>query len=283
MSKLILFFLLTMFSSILVSEKQIAITIDDLPVAYPGHLDRETQINFTRNIMNTLDVFKVQALGFVIGGNYTGFRKRLLIEFFKRGHNIGNHTFSHPDLNSVSCSLYIEDIISCQRVIECFNEDNMYFRYPYLHRGNTEEKRDSIYQFLHDSNFSIVPVSIYCEDWLFNKNYLNALAADEDSLAEEIGSLYVEHMKDRISYYDSLSNIKHKREIRHILLIHMNFINSIYLDNILFWLKENKWNFIAIEKALEDSVYLVDYISNDKEDVINTGVMRKRDVTKDAI
>jgi len=45
------------------------------------------------------------------------------------------------------------------------------------------------------------------------------------------------------------------RNIRHILLLHASFLNSIYLDSIVTLFKKNNYSFISLDEALEDPVY----------------------------
>ncbi len=83
-------------------------------------------------------------------------------------------------------------------------------------------------------------------------------------LADEIGSLYIEHIVERSNYYDSLAYQIEKRHIKHILLLHMNYLNSIYLDDIFNWYLENEWRIISVEQALQDPLYYQEdiYIGN---------------------
>ncbi len=159
------------------AEKEVAITIDDLPIAHHGgYLNSNEEIEYFHRILDILDEYDVKVFGFAVGQYITEYKWELLEEFIVRGHVLGNHTYSHPDLNRVSCMNYIEDIKKCESVIFDLMSDIKYFRYPMLHRGNSSEKRDSIYTFLNESDYVIVPVSIDNDEFLYNKDYIEAIA-----------------------------------------------------------------------------------------------------------
>ncbi len=238
------------------SVKQVAVTLDDLPtISYDGLLNREEQVKYFHDILAILEKHKVKVIGFVNGSNLNGFRHQLLDEFCRRGHLVGNHTYSHPDLNDVNCSEYMMDISQGEESVKKYMEGRKYFRYPMLHRGNTLEKRDTIFSFLAENDYIIVPVSIDNEDFLYNINYIKMLKAGDTVKADSIGRQYIKHIIGQSNYFDSLAVIKTGRQIKHILLLHMNYINSIYLDDLLTWYENNGWQIITTDEALDDPVY----------------------------
>ncbi|HAT9649324.1 TPA: polysaccharide deacetylase family protein, partial [Legionella pneumophila subsp. pneumophila] len=94
-------------------EHEIAITIDDLPFVgsgtnTPGNLKR-TQERFMA-IVNTLVENQVPATGFAIGGAIAKNEWELLEIFRNQGFSIGNHTYKHRSLNSMTAENYIADI-----------------------------------------------------------------------------------------------------------------------------------------------------------------------------
>ena len=72
--------------------KKVAITFDDGPDPY-----------WTPKILDVLKRFDVKATFFMIGeiaGNNVGLMQRV----YREGHEIGNHTFTHPDISEISAS-----------------------------------------------------------------------------------------------------------------------------------------------------------------------------------
>ena len=194
-------------------------------------------------------------MGFVTSKNIYPGSEKLLDEFVNRGHQIGNHTHSHFDLNNVICTDYMKDILECEKYISKYQTDNKYFRYALLHRGNTLEKRDSIYKFLDENKYIIVPVSIDNDEWKYNQLFIKALLEDDTLKAGRIGKDYINHMIDMTYHFDSLAYSIVNRNIEHILLLHLNYINSFYLGKLLEWYVNSGWEFISVDDALLDPIY----------------------------
>ena len=266
MNKIFSIIVLVLFSSISIfgqdisvsNSKQVAITLDDLPLVRLGRYDKEMQTKISFDILNTLDKYQVKASGFVVGNKVTEpHHIDFIKEFVKRGHIIGNHTYNHPDLNKISTSNFEKDILKCDSIILPFMNNIKYFRYPLLHRGDSKFKKESVYLFLNKQNYTIAPVSIDNNDFTFNIPALNAYLNNDTLELDLIRKQYIEHMKYQIEFFSKLSTDKLDREMKHILLLHMNFSNSIFLDDLLSMMKNNDWEFIQLNEALEDPVYSI--------------------------
>lgn len=110
-------------------EKIVALTIDDGP-----------DPQFTPIVLNILKRYQVPATFFVIGQScekYPEIMERVLTE----GHEIENHTYSHPDLSKANILETEDEIIKNQAVIERLtNKKPHYLRPPKrLFTNNTVE------------------------------------------------------------------------------------------------------------------------------------------------
>ena len=47
--------------------------------------------------------------------------------------------------------------------------------------------------------------------------------------------------------------------VKQVLLLHMNYLNALYLDDLLQRFREDGWSFITFEEALKDEVYPLKY------------------------
>lgn len=236
--------------------RELVVTIDDLPLVYEGRYDQGKDEAYSRKIMDALDTFHVKATGFITGRRVRkDYQRNLLKEFLTRGNTVGNHTFNHLDLNEVSASEYVKDILLCEELIAPWESGKHFFRYPYLHRGDTTEKREKVYGFLREHDLTIAPATIFPEDWVFDAEYHQKLKAGDEKGAKAVGARYLAFVRDRTKYVEDLAKKKAEREIPHILLIHMNEINSCYLRDILAWYKDEGWRFIPLVEALQDDIY----------------------------
>lgn len=100
--------------------KQIALTFDDGP-----------DPAWTPAVLDELDKFGVKATFFVVGDNAE--RNRGLVRrLWDEGHEIGNHSFSHPNLSQVSNTRADFEINATQRAIEGITgHATTLFRAPY--------------------------------------------------------------------------------------------------------------------------------------------------------
>ncbi len=84
---------------------QIAITFDDGP--HPTH---------TAEILDLCAEYGVHATFFVIGENVR-LHPELLEREIAEGHEVGNHTFSHPNLSKMSCDAICTELLAAENAI----------------------------------------------------------------------------------------------------------------------------------------------------------------------
>lgn len=237
------------------AAKELAVTIDDLPFLYGRYLPDSVESERFRDILKILRKHDVKVIGFVVGSRIDARRGQLLDEFEAEGHVVGNHTFTHPDLNTTSVDWYNDDIMKCEKAIEKWVHEAKYFRYPFLHQGPNETKYLGVARFLAAHGFTNVPVTIDNADWHYNKEYAAALKGRDSVGVDSIGRAYIVHIQEMSGRFDSLAVAKLHRDVKHILLIHMTELNAVYLDQLLTWYEEQGWKFITLAEALTDPVY----------------------------
>lgn len=87
------------------SDMKIALSFDDGP--HP---------KLTPKILDILDKYDIKATFFVIGIN-ARYYPEALKETVRRGHEIANHTFTHPSLSHTDENSLISEICQCQKEI----------------------------------------------------------------------------------------------------------------------------------------------------------------------
>lgn len=108
-------------------EKIIALTFDDGP--HPKE---------THEILDVLDKYKVKGTFFVVG-KHANWYSHPLIRAAKEGHEIGNHTFSHPDISNLSSEDIKREIKECEdTLVKLTGKNPTLFRPPY---GSYSEKK----------------------------------------------------------------------------------------------------------------------------------------------
>ncbi len=245
-------------------QREVAITIDDLPVISRFNTMKAKR-TITEKILASLTDYAVPAIGFVNESKlYTDEKVdtekvALLQQWLAAGMELGNHAFAHKDYNLISFDEFAEDIekgeTTTQQLLAAQGKKLLYFRHPFLHVGNSPEKKAQLEKHLAAYNYTVAPVSIDNQDWVFARAYDNALLANDSALAREIGATYVTYMEDVIAYYEQQSNALFDREIKQTLLLHANTINSDYLDDLLEMMQKRGYAFISLGEALQDEAY----------------------------
>jgi peptidoglycan/xylan/chitin deacetylase (PgdA/CDA1 family) len=236
--------------------KQMAITFDDLPFGYARNLTMAEQREAVARVLATLDKHRVTATVFVVGRTVTDANRGLVDAFAQAGHVVGSHSFSHQDLGVASVEDYILDIQKGEEAIKPWLKGVQYFRYPFLRQGNTVEKRDAVLSWMAWRGIVVAPVTIDNNDYEYNQRLVDARA---EGRAIDVRDAYLDHMMEAAAYYDAKGRAKMGRAIKQVLLLHMNYLNSLYLDDLLQRFRDNGWSFITFEQALQDEVYRLQY------------------------
>jgi cellulose synthase/poly-beta-1,6-N-acetylglucosamine synthase-like glycosyltransferase/peptidoglycan/xylan/chitin deacetylase (PgdA/CDA1 family) len=101
-------------------SKTVALTFDDGPDPV-----------YTQKVLDVLRSHGVKATFFVVGENVRD-NPQLLRDEFAQGHEVGNHTFTHPDLESISLDELRLQANATERLIESvLRRRSVLFRPPY--------------------------------------------------------------------------------------------------------------------------------------------------------
>ena len=247
-------------------EKQVCFSFDDLPVVSYGISDTIFQKGLFENLISGLKKNDIHAVGFVNEkklynqeGKINQFQVELLKSWIDYGLELGNHTFSHPDYNLVSFKDFTQDVLKgetiTKEILSQKGKTIKYFRHPFLHLGNTKEKADSLDNFLSNHGYKTAPVTIDNEDYLFAVAYKRAKVKNDTLLAKQIGYDFVNYIEKKLKYYEMQSNRLFGRDIKQILLLHASWLNSDYIDSLAAIFKKNSYEFVSMDRALEDNIY----------------------------
>jgi peptidoglycan/xylan/chitin deacetylase (PgdA/CDA1 family) len=249
-------------------KKQVCFSFDDLPVVNYGITDAGYQIKLMDKLILSLKKNKIPAIGFVNeqklydGQSKITFQVGLLNSWVDNGLELGNHTYSHSDYNRASFNEYAEDILKDETITKKILSEKgkllKYFRHPYLHAGNTKAKADSLNDFLSKHGYTVAPVTIDNEDYLFALSYKRAHDKDDQKLMAQIGSDYISYMEKKVKYFEKQAKSLFGRNIRQILLIHASSLNADYVDALANMFRKNNYAFISMDKALGDKAYTSD-------------------------
>lgn len=246
------------------AQRRVAITIDDLPVV-STRTDIKTRREITRKLLGHIKKAKIPAIGFVNENKLYKKDERdpeqiaLLKMWLDAGLELGNHTYSHRSLHSMPLADYEEDLLKGETITKELLKERgktiRFFRHPYLQTGRTDEIKTEFDKFLKDHGYTIAPISFDNADYIFSRAYDVAYDKHDSKLMKKVGDAYVPYMKAKLMYWEKQSNKLFGREIAQTLLIHANFINSDYLDDLAKMFKERGYEFVDLETALKDEAY----------------------------
>lgn len=247
--------------------RKVAVTLDDIPgVGIPASekCDFEALARNTRNLLATLEAHSVPAVGFVTEGNLcdeipSARLGDLLAMWLDAGMELGNHTFSHPDLNHTSPPVYKGDIVRGERalrtVLDERNQRLRWFRYPQLHAGDDAAVKAEIEIFLAEHGYEIAPVTIDNQEYVFANLYAAAEEVGDDELMGRIVEAYLAHMREVVAFFEEYSVEVVGREMPQVLLLHANALNADHLGEVLFMLEDRGYEYVSLEEALSDPAY----------------------------
>ncbi|MDQ1921050.1 polysaccharide deacetylase family protein [Massilia pseudoviolaceinigra] len=210
-------------------------------------------------MLDALAKHKVKAALFVTAGN--GADKRaghaLARAWGEAGHAIGNHTMTHPDLDSAKISLaqYWQEVMDCDKIIASLPGYQKWFRFTYLREGNTPGKRDGMRAFLAAQGYRNAYVSLDTSDWRLDDYLTELLAKNSKADLAPLKKVYLAHVRQRALAYRALSQRLQGRDIAQVILMHHNLINALFLDDVISMFKEMGWTIVSPAKAFEDPVY----------------------------
>lgn len=233
-----------------------AITFDDLPFGYARGLTIEQRRDAVAQVLATLRKSNIRTAMFVVGSSLTDQNRDFVDAIAAAGHTIGNHSFSHRDFGTMSVEDYTIDIQKGGDAIKPWLKSPHFFRYPLLRQGDTVEKRDAVLSWLSSRGIRVAPVTIDNDDFVYNQRLMDARA---EGRTIDVREEYLAHMQKMAVFYDAKARSLLGRPIKHVLLLHMNYLNALYLDELLQRLRADGWSFIPFEEALTDPVYALKY------------------------
>lgn len=246
-------------------ERTIAITIDDLPTAsvLGDGIDRAERT--TRDLLAAIRRARVPVIGFVNerklqpSGTLDPRRVALLQQWIDAGFDLGNHTFSHPDLHRVDAAVFQRDVLEgeivTRKLLESSGRPLRFFRHPFLHTGRSREVRDRVSEFLAGRGYTVAPVTLDNYDYIFAAAYDRRLGAGDNGQIRRIESEYLDYMDAIVSYYEQQSLLIMGRPVAHTLLLHASALNAATIERLTERLRSRGYRFVTLDEALRDPAY----------------------------
>jgi endo-1,4-beta-xylanase len=238
---------------------KLALTFDDLPVhsTAPPSVSR---VEIARSVLSALEARHAPpTYGFVnakaLDGNPD--HAKVLEAWRAAGHPLGNHTFSHMDLDGNTIEAFQQDVVANEATLRHYMGDEgwKWLRFPYLHEGETPEKRAAVGTFLKDRGYRPAHVTITFGDWAYNEPFARCLARGDLASVEWMKDSFLRHARASIAEARSEAVAAYDRDIPHVMLLHLGGFDAVMMPQLLDLIETQGGRLVPLGEALDDSAY----------------------------
>ncbi|GAC1659772.1 MAG: polysaccharide deacetylase family protein [Acidobacteriaceae bacterium] len=249
-------------------QREVAITIDDLPVAQTAEGTQQQKyeelLAINKGMLETARKHHAPLIGFVNAKKIEQSASpegvmQVLAAWTKDGNTLGNHTYSHADLNKLTLEQVEEEIAKGETPVDkLMSEAGIkaeYFRHPFLRTGATPQQQERINEVLKCLGLKIATVTMDDDDWQFNPVYEEMLTKHDEAGAQRVRDAYLAHAKAKITGQAEIARQVFGRDIPHTMLMHADRLNMDMLDAVLKEFERQDYKFVTIAEAQSDAAY----------------------------
>ncbi len=244
---------------------RVALTFDDLPIN--GTLPQgKKQSDFARDTIRVLKKHRIPpSYGFInankLERNPDG--ALALRVWVDGGHPLANHTYNHLDLTRNSVEDFQREILRNEPALELLmppdgklaGHDWRWFRYPFLHEGDTLEKRRAVRAFLANNGYRIAQTTLDWEDYLWNSAHARCWMKKDEVSIKWLHDSYISAAREFIRFQVANSRAVFGRDINHVMLLHLGSFSSHILPGLFEVLQEENFEIVTLEEAQQDAAY----------------------------
>src|SRR5882757_4172632 len=238
--------------------QKLAITFDDLPLnglLPPG----VTRVETAKNVLAILKERNVPPVyGFINAKKLEGNADAAeALKLWAATEPVGNHTYAHMDLEQNTAEAFEREIEGDEPVLELLSnrDDWHWLRYPYLHEGDTVEKRRAVRTYLKVRGYKIAQVTLDWEDYLWNTAYARCVGKNDKNSIAWLRSSYLNTASEFLDLGREQAKLIYGREINYVLLLHRGAFTSTILPEALDLLKKKGFKLVTLEEAESDAAY----------------------------
>lgn len=238
--------------------RQVAITFDDLPRAGDGGSRSLSDIRaLTGRLLRPFRDQKIPVTGFVNEGRQYDFGpqglRQILDLWLDSGAGLGNHSYSHLNINETPLDDYTADIVKGEPILRAAlasrGKTLRYYRHPFLYTGPTPEIKKRMQEFLDSHGYRVAPITLDNSDYQFAALYTKA------EFRDRVRRDYVPYMESIVSFFEARSIEVVGREFPQILLLHASQLNADLIPDLLAMFRRRGYTFVSLDRALADDAY----------------------------
>lgn len=235
----------------------IALTFDDMPAHGPLPQGGD-RLRIARDIIAALQAHHAPAFGFFNGGFATDpSAPSVLAAWSGAGFPIGNHSWSHGNLDAVAAPAYLADIARNEPVLSAIgrNSDWHWFRYPFLSEGTDPVRRDAVRDGLLAHGYRIAAVTMSFGDYAWNDAYARCVAKHDEGAIGALKASFLDAARAEALRSRTLAHEAFGRDIPYVLLMHLGAFDARMLPQLLGLYQNMGFGFTTLPQAEADPVY----------------------------
>jgi peptidoglycan-N-acetylglucosamine deacetylase len=244
------------------AAQKLAITMDDLPSNGPLP-PGVTRVETAKDVLAILKKRHVPPVyGFINAKKLEGSADGAeALKVWAAAEPVGNHTYSHMDLEQNPAEAFEREIEENEPALELLARKGAtgnewhWFRYPYLHEGDTVEKRRAVRAYLTAHGYRIAEVTLDWEDYLWNAAYARCVAKGDTKSIPWLRSSYLNTASEFLDLGRAQAKLIYGHEINYVLLMHLGAFSSTILPDALDLLKKKGFKLVTLEEVESDAAY----------------------------
>ena len=241
------------------TSQQIAFTWDDLP-AHSALPPGETRVEIGRKLIAAMQGERMPPVyGFMNGVQLDREPDSapMLKDWTYAGYLLGNHTWSHMNLNTMDLVDWEADLRKNEPLLDKYAEGNdwHWLRFPFLAEGDTSAKRADARAFLAAHGYRIAAVTMSFGDYMWNEPYARCVAKNDTTAIAQLESSYLQAAAEDADFRRAMSKALFSHDIPYVLLMHIGAFDARMLPRLLKLYRDKGFTFISLQDAENDPFY----------------------------
>ena len=244
------------------AAQDIALTFDDLP-SHSAIPAGQTRLGIVARLVAALaDAGVPPSVGFINGAQVEQDPSlRSVLEVWRAaGHPVGNHAWSHANLDAVGSDAFIKEIADNEPLLTDLAGDTdwRWFRYPFLAEGRDPVSRRAIRDVLRQRGYKVASVTLDFSDWAWNEPYARCRDKGDVAAIRWMEDRYLAAADQSLTASRSDAQRLLGHDIPYVLLLHAGAFDAHMMPRLLALYRDRGAHFVTLEVAMAHPFYAPD-------------------------